>query len=39
MNSSDSLATEQDLAVTGSVSDALLFGCCAIGLTIYPGKG
>src|SRR5271168_874274 len=38
MNSSNSLATSKDQAVTGSVSDALRLGCSAIGFTIYPGS-
>ncbi len=38
MNSSNSLATEKDQAVTASVSDALKLGCSAIGFTIYPGS-
>lgn len=38
LNSSNSLATSQDQAVTGSVSDALRLGCSAIGFTIYPGS-
>lgn len=38
VNSSNSLATEKDQAVTGSVSDALRLGCSAIGFTIYPGS-
>jgi class I fructose-bisphosphate aldolase len=38
MNSSNSLATEKDQAVTASVSDALRLGCSAIGYTIYPGS-
>ena len=38
MNSSNSLATEKDQAVTSSVSDALRLGCSAIGFTIYPGS-
>jgi len=38
MNSSNSLATEKDQAVTGSVADALRLGCAAIGFTIYPGS-
>jgi fructose-bisphosphate aldolase, class I len=38
VNSSNSLATEKDQAVTGSVSDALRLGCAAIGFTIYPGS-
>ena len=37
LNSSNSLATQQDQAVTGSVEDALRLGCAAIGFTIYPG--
>jgi class I fructose-bisphosphate aldolase len=38
VNSSNSLATSKDQAVTGSVSDALRLGCAAIGFTIYPGS-
>ena len=38
LNSSNSLATEKDQAVTGSVDDALRLGCSAIGFTIYPGS-
>lgn len=38
VNSSNSLATEKDQAVTGSVADALRLGCAAIGFTIYPGS-
>ena len=38
VNSSNSLATTKDQAVTGSVSDALRLGCAAIGFTIYPGS-
>ena len=38
LNSSNSLATSKDLAVTGSVADALRLGCSAIGFTIYPGS-
>ena len=38
LNSSNSLATEKDQAVTGSVADALRLGCAAIGFTIYPGS-
>ncbi len=37
LNSSNSLATTKDQAVTGSVLDALRLGCAAIGFTIYPG--
>jgi class I fructose-bisphosphate aldolase len=38
MNSSNSLATTKDQAVTASVADALRLGCSAIGFTIYPGS-
>ena len=38
MNSSNSLATTKDQAVTASVNDALRLGCSAIGFTIYPGS-
>ncbi len=38
VNSSNSLATSKDQAITGSVSDALRLGCSAIGFTIYPGS-
>ena len=38
LNSSNSLATDKDQAVTGSVADALRLGCAAIGFTIYPGS-
>jgi class I fructose-bisphosphate aldolase len=38
VNSSNSLATTKDQAVTGSVADALRLGCSAIGFTIYPGS-
>jgi class I fructose-bisphosphate aldolase len=38
LNSSNSLATSKDQAVTASVSDALRLGCSAIGFTIYPGS-
>ncbi len=38
VNSSNSLATSKDQAVTGSVADALRLGCAAIGFTIYPGS-
>jgi len=38
LNSSNSLATTKDQAVTGSVADALRLGCSAIGFTIYPGS-
>jgi class I fructose-bisphosphate aldolase len=38
VNSSNSLATTKDQAVTGSISDALRLGCSAIGFTIYPGS-
>jgi class I fructose-bisphosphate aldolase len=38
LNSSNSLATSKDQAVTASVGDALRLGCSAIGFTIYPGS-
>jgi len=38
LNSSNSLATEKDQAVTGSIGDALRLGCAAVGFTIYPGS-
>ena len=38
LNSSNSLATAKDQAVTGSVADALRLGCAAIGFTIYPAS-
>jgi class I fructose-bisphosphate aldolase len=38
VNSSNSLASEKDQALTGSVNDALRLGCAAIGFTIYPGS-
>ncbi|MBP0446173.1 class I fructose-bisphosphate aldolase [Roseomonas sp. SSH11] len=38
VNSSNSLSTTKDQAITGSVSDALRLGCSAIGFTIYPGS-
>src|ERR1700723_638322 len=38
LNSSNSLATQKDQALTGSVNDALRLGCSAIGFTIYPGS-
>ena len=37
-NSSNSLATNKDQAVTAGVKDALRLGCAAIGFTIYPGS-
>ena len=37
MNSSNTLATIKDQAVTATVADALRLGCVAIGFTIYPG--
>ena len=37
VNSSNSLATAKDQAITGGVDDALRLGCAAIGFTIYPG--
>ena len=38
VNSANSLSTNQDQAVHGSVGDALRLGCAAIGFTIYPGS-
>jgi class I fructose-bisphosphate aldolase len=40
LNNHDTLCDEADPmpAQTGSVSDALRLGCCAIGFTIYPGS-
>lgn len=38
VNSSNSLATLKDQAVTATVADALRLGCSAIGFTIYPGS-
>jgi fructose-bisphosphate aldolase, class I len=38
VNSSNSLATSRDQAVTAGVDDALRLGCSAIGFTIYPGS-
>ncbi|MBC9207547.1 class I fructose-bisphosphate aldolase [Roseomonas aerophila] len=38
LNSSNSLSTTKDQAVTGTVADALRLGCSAIGFTIYPGS-
>ena len=38
VNSSNSLATLKDQAVTATVADALRLGCGAIGFTIYPGS-
>ncbi len=39
-NNHDLLADEKDSwqALTASVRDALRLGCCAVGLTIYPGS-
>jgi class I fructose-bisphosphate aldolase len=37
LNSANSLSTNKDQGVYGSVSDALRLGCSAIGFTIYPG--
>ncbi len=37
-NSSDSLGTEKDQAVTASAREALELGCSAVGFTIYPGS-
>jgi class I fructose-bisphosphate aldolase len=38
VNSSNSLSTVKDQAVTATVADALRLGCAAIGFTIYPGS-
>jgi class I fructose-bisphosphate aldolase len=38
VNSSNSLISEKDQAVTGTVEDALRLGCSAIGFTMYPGS-
>jgi class I fructose-bisphosphate aldolase len=38
VNSSNSLSTTKDQAVTATVQDALRLGCSAIGFTIYPGS-
>ncbi|MBM3586953.1 MAG: class I fructose-bisphosphate aldolase [Alphaproteobacteria bacterium] len=38
VNSSNSLSTTKDQAVTASVADALRLGCSAIGFTIYPSS-
>ena len=40
LNNSDSLFSGEDPkpAVTGSVEDALKFGCAAVGFTIYPAS-
>jgi fructose-bisphosphate aldolase, class I len=39
-NNNDSLREDTDpsQALTASVDDALRLGCCAVGLTIYPGS-
>ncbi len=41
LNSASSLMTLEsscDQAITASVQDALRLGCCAVGMTIYPGS-
>ena len=38
VNSANSLSTNKDQAVHGSVQDALRLGCSAIGFTIYPAS-
>jgi class I fructose-bisphosphate aldolase len=38
INSANSLSTNKDQAVYGTVKDALRLGCAAIGFTIYPGS-
>ena len=39
-NDADVLGEDKDpdQALTGSIADALRLGCCAVGLTIYPGS-
>ncbi len=37
-NSSNSLDSSKDQAVTAGVKDALRLGCAAVGFTIYPGS-
>lgn len=42
LNSNNALmprSKEPNQAVTASVKDALRLGCCAVGMTIYPGSG
>jgi class I fructose-bisphosphate aldolase len=38
LNSANSLSTNKDQGIHGSVGDALRLGCAAIGFTIYPGS-
>ena len=38
VNSANSLSTNKDQGIHGSVGDALRLGCAAIGFTIYPGS-
>jgi len=38
LNSANSLSTNKDQGVHGSVGDALRLGCAAIGFTMYPGS-
>lgn len=38
VNSSNSLSTIKDQAITATVKDAMQLGCSAIGFTIYPGS-
>ncbi|WP_376094796.1 class I fructose-bisphosphate aldolase [Roseomonas sp. CCTCC AB2023176] len=38
INSSNSLSTTKDQAVTAGVRDALRLGCSAVGFTIYPSS-
>ncbi len=38
LNSANSLSTNKDQGVYGSVNDALRLGCAAIGFTMYPGS-
>ncbi len=38
VNHANSLSTNKDQTVVGSVEDALRLGCSAIGFTLYPGS-
>ncbi|MBX7146220.1 MAG: class I fructose-bisphosphate aldolase [Alphaproteobacteria bacterium] len=38
LNSSNSLSSVKDQAITSSIQDALRLGCAAVGFTIYPGS-
>ncbi|MBO0663609.1 class I fructose-bisphosphate aldolase [Jiella sp. MQZ9-1] len=37
VNSGNSLVSNQDQAITGTVEDAMRLGCVGVGFTIYPG--